>query len=74
MHILLPRIKDYLLLKKCFNVNIYGYLYYFFILNCLFFLEGKGGRKKEKYQCVAAFRIPSTGDLAGNPGMCPTWE
>ena len=29
---------------------------------------------REKYQCVVASGIPSTGDLAGNPGMCPDRE
>ena len=40
------------------------------------FLERKEGRKKEgeKHQCVAAFSMPPTGDLACNPGMCPDGE
>ena len=29
--------------------------------------EGEG----EKHQCVVAFHMPPTGDLAHNPGMCP---
>ena len=37
--------------------------------------EGKGGRKRgEKHQCVFASCMSLTGDLAGNPGMCPDWE
>ena len=37
------------------------------------------GRKKEeregeKHQCVVAFPVPPTGDLACSPGMCPNWE
>ena len=27
-----------------------------------------------KHQCVVASRVPPTGDLAFNPGMCPDWE
>ena len=27
----------------------------------------------EKHQCVRD-RMPPTGDLARNPGMCPDWE
>ena len=36
--------------------------------------ERDGEREGEKYQCVVASRMPPTGDLAGNPGMCPEWE
>ena len=36
--------------------------------------ERDGEREGEKYQCVVASRMPPTGDLAGNPGMCPDWE
>ena len=35
------------------------------------FIEGKGGRKRGKHQCVVVPRAPPTGDLACNPGMCP---
>ena len=31
-------------------------------------------REGEKHQCVVASRMPPTGDLAHNPGMCPAWE
>ena len=31
-------------------------------------------REGEKHQCVVAFHMPPTGDLAHNPGMCPDWE
>ena len=31
-------------------------------------------REGEKHQCVVAFRMPTTGDLVHNPGMCPDWE
>ena len=33
-----------------------------------------GERAGEKHQCVVAFRVPPTGDLARNPGMYPDWE
>ena len=28
-------------------------------------------REGEKHRCVVASRIPSTGDLTHNPGVCP---
>ena len=31
-------------------------------------------REGEKHQCVVASNMPHTGDLAGNPGMCPESE
>ena len=34
----------------------------------------EGEREGEKHQSVAASRVPPTGDLACNPGMCPDWE
>ena len=33
--------------------------------------RGEGKREGEKQQCVVAFHVPPTGDLACNPGMCP---
>ena len=37
--------------------------------------RGREGEKEgEKYQCVVASHMASTGDLAHNPGMCPDWE
>ena len=33
-----------------------------------------GEREGEKHQCVVASHTPPTGDLAGNPGLCPDWE
>ena len=38
------------------------------------FREGKGGREREKHQCVVASRAPPSGDLACTPGVCPDWE
>ena len=41
----------------------------------LFLERGREGeREAEKHQCVVASRVPSTGDLARNPSMCPDWE
>ena len=31
-------------------------------------------REGEKHQCVVASRVPPTGDLAHNLGICPDWE
>ena len=40
----------------------------------LFLERGKEGKREgEKYPCVVASRVPPTGDLARNPGMCPDW-
>ena len=40
----------------------------------LFLERGKGGREGEKHQCVVASHTPPTGEVAGNPGLCPDWE
>ena len=58
------------------------YLRRYFIVGCLFFkilfiyflTEGKGGREREKHQCVVASHATSSKDLAHYPGMCPDWE
>ena len=34
----------------------------------------EGEREGEKQHCVVVSHAPPTGDLAGNPGMCPDWE
>ena len=31
-------------------------------------------KEGEEHQCVVAFHIPHTEDLAHNPGMFPDWE
>ena len=31
-------------------------------------------REGDKHQCVVAYHMPLTRDLACNPGMCPDWE
>ena len=47
-----------------------------FLKRFYLFLERGEGREKErgKHQCVVASQEPPTGDLAGNPGMCPDLE
>ena len=41
----------------------------------LFLERGQAGeREGEKQQCVVASHMPSTGDLACNPGVCLDWE
>ena len=42
----------------------------FFFLRLFIYLAERG----QKHQCVVASRVPGTGDLACNPGMCPDWE
>ena len=46
-------------------------IFYLFI-----FRERRKKRKREgkENQCVVAFGVPPTGDLAHNPGMCLDWE
>ena len=34
----------------------------------------EGEKEGDKHPCVVASRMPPTGDLACNPGMCPDWE
>ena len=36
--------------------------------------ESGGEREGEKHQCVVAYCMPPTGDLACDPGTCPDWE
>ena len=45
-------------------------IFYLFI----FRERGREGERGEKHQCVVTSRVPPTGDLAHNPGMCPDWE
>ena len=53
-----------------------SFIFLFFKIFYLFILERgrEGEREGEKHQCVVASCLPSTGDLACNPGMCPDWE
>ena len=58
--------------------KFFGFFISFFLFFKRFYLfifrEGKGGRKRGKYQFVVASCAPPTGDLAHNPGMCPDQE
>ena len=40
------------------------------------FLERREGKEKERERNINVWLLlmPSTGDLARNPGMCPDWE
>ena len=49
----------------------------FFFFKIYFIFRERGRereREREKHQGVVASQVPSTGDLACNPGMCPDWE
>ena len=47
----------------------------YFLRSYLFLERGRvEEREGEEHQCVVASRMPPTGDLARNPGMCPDWE
>ena len=54
------------------KLNIYIYIKDL-INSFVFRLRGKE-KEREKQQCVVASRVPPTGNLARNPGMCPDWE
>ena len=47
---------------------------FFFFFKIFIFREREGEREGEKQQCVVGSRVPPTGDLVHNPGMCPDWE
>ena len=51
-------------LRKTFLKRFYLFL----------FLERGEGWKKGREISVVASRVPPTGDVARNPGMCPDWE
>ena len=36
--------------------------------------RGKEGEREGEIHCLVASRMPPTGDLACNTGMCPDWE
>ena len=46
----------------------------FFKDSIYFYREGKGGRKRGKYQRVVASHAPPSGNLVCNLGMYPDWE
>ena len=53
-----------------FNKKKKEYKYLF-----IFREKGKEGeREGEKHQRIVPSRMPPTGDLVHNPGMCPDWE
>ena len=53
--------------------SIFSFFSKYFIY--LFLERGREGeREGEKHQCVVVSHVPTTGDLACNPGMCPGWE
>ena len=54
------------------TLSHFGFLNMLFIY--LFLERGKGGRKREKHQCMVASPTPPTGDLPHNPGMYPARE
>ena len=52
-------------------VCVFFKIFYFFISR----ERGREGEKEgEKHQCVVASCVPTTGDLAYNPGICPDRE
>ena len=56
--------------------EIGSWISFFFKKRFYLFIErGREGEKEgENHRCVVASHIPSTGDLACNPGLCPEWE
>ena len=75
-----PSHNSYAPLSPYFNFffflnNIFKYIFLFIICLFIFGERGREGeREGKKHQCVVASRVPPTGDLACNPGMCPDWE
>ena len=70
-------------LHKCFFFFSFSFFYFFIFKDFIYlFLDGGEGRKKERERNIDVWvihssftsRIPSTGDLACNTGMCPDWE
>ena len=56
------------------NSYPYGSIFFFIFKKILFMFRERGRereREREKHQGVVASQVPSTGDLACNPGMCP---
>ena len=50
-------------------------IFFNFFKGFIYFLDGKGGRKRERNINVWVPLVPPpTGDLVCNPGMCPDWE
>ena len=61
-------------LFPCFPFILY-FLFLKIIYLFIFREKGKEGQRKgEKHQSVVASHMPPTGDLSGNPGLCPDWE
>ena len=62
--------------KGCLVMQIHSFLSFFLDFYLFIFRErGKEGeREGEKQQCVVASRVPPTGDVARNPGICLDWE
>ena len=54
-------------------MSVFILFFRFYLL--IFRKKGREGAKEgEKHQCVVAFHVAPTGDLAYNPSMCPDWE
>ena len=47
----------------------------YLFLNCIYlFLERREERERNINEWLPLMHSPDTGDLAGNPGLCPDWE
>ena len=55
----------------CLSNKFFNFLKRFYLF--IFRERGREG-ERERNQCVVPSSMPSTGDLASNPGMCPDWE
>ena len=65
----------------CKPTHLYPYrrwCWSWFFLRFYLFIFRERGREREiegeKRQCVVAFHMPPTRELAHSPGMCPDWE
>ena len=67
----IARFHSFFMAEKIYIFTI-SFLKIFYLF--IFRERRKGERERENHQCVGASCVPSIGDLACNPGMCPDWE
>ena len=71
IQVLCPYFKWMFLVLSCMSSLFFPLIDFIY----LFLERGREGeREGKKHQCVVASRVPSTGELSHNPGMCPDWE
>ena len=65
-------------MSKDFEIYVVIFPFFFFFKDFIYlYLERGEGKEKErggKHQCVVASRVPPSGELVYNAGVCPDWE